>query len=236
MKRLLKAIILILACMGMGGIFAMISSMAYGSEGSKPMMERVKLPEPKYEGSISVERALLERRSIRNYKDESLNMQEVSQLLWAAQGTTDQRRGFRTAPSAGALYPLEVYVVVNNVAGLSRGVYKYSTGIHELVKVFDKNVLRELAAAALGQSCVRDAALVLVFTAVYERTTGKYGDRGIRYVHMEVGHAAQNVCLQAVSLGLGTVVVGAFRDEEVKKVLSLPKEEHPLCIMPMGRI
>ena len=204
--------------------------------GSKPMMERVKLPEPKYEGSISVERALLERRSIRNYKDESLNMQEVSQLLWAAQGTADQRRDFRTAPSAGALYPLEVYVVVNNVAGLSRGVYRYSTGIHELVKVFDKNVLRELAAAALGQSCVRDAALVLVFTAVYERTTGKYGDRGIRYVHMEVGHAAQNVCLQAVSLGLGTVVVGAFRDEEVKKVLSLSKEEHPLCIMPMGRI
>ena len=162
-------------------------------------------------------------------------MQEVSQLL-GQPGNYGPKKGFRTALRRVRFILLKCNVVVNNVAGLSKGCINTPTGIHELVKVFDKNVLRELAAAALGQSCVRDAALVLVFTAVYERTTGKYGDRGIRYVHMEVGHAAQNVCLQAVSLGLGTVVVGAFRDEEVKKVLSLPKEEHPLCIMPMGRI
>lgn len=236
MHRLVAIItILAIANVGMGGIFNM-TFMAYGSEGSKPMMEKVKLPEPKYDGSVSVERALLERRSIRSYKDEPLQPDEVSQLLWAAQGITGQKRGFRTAPSAGALYPLELYAVVNNVTDLSKGVHRYSPNTHELVKVIDKDVLRELASAALGQSCVRDAAIVLVFTAVYERTTGKYGDRGIRYVHMEAGHAAQNVYLQAVSLGLGTVVVGAFKDEEVRNVLSLPKKEHPLYLMPVGKI
>ena len=125
---------------------------------------------------------------------------------------------------------------MGNVDGIAKGVYKYVPRGHELSKVMDEDLRGGLAAAALRQSCVRDGAIALVFTAVYERTTGKYGDRGIRYVHMEVGHAAQNVCLQAVSLGLGTVVVGAFRDEEVKKVLSLPKDERPLYIMPIGRI
>ena len=191
------------------------------------------LPEPRDSGEISVEEALLERRSVRNYKNEVLTLAEVSQLLWAAQGITHPG-GYRTAPSAGALYPLEVYVVAGNVDGLRPGIYKYRPQGHELKKVAEGDVRAELCAAALDQECIEDGAAVLVFAAVYERTTRKYGERGVRYVHMEVGHAAQNVYLQAVSLGLGTVVVGAFDDGGVEKLLQMQDDERALCIMPVG--
>jgi SagB-type dehydrogenase family enzyme len=193
------------------------------------------LPEPLDSGEISVEEALLERRSVRNYRDGALTLAEISQLLWAAQGITHPG-GYRTAPSAGALYPLEVYVVAGNVEGLQAGIYKYRPQGHELEKVAGGDVRAELCAAALDQEFVEDGAAVLVFAAVYERTTGKYGERGVRYVHMEVGHAAQNVYLQAVSLGLGTVVVGAFDDDEVEKLLQMEDDERALCIMPVGRV
>ena len=193
------------------------------------------LPEPRDSCEISVEEALLERRSVRNYKDEALTLAEVSQLLWAAQGITHPG-GYRTAPSAGALYPLEVYVVAGNVDGLQAGIYKYRPQRHELEKVDAGDVRAELCAAALDQEFIEDSAAVLVFAAVYERTTGKYGERGVRYVHMEVGHTAQNVYLQAVSLGLGTVVVGAFDDDEVEKLLQMQDDERAVCIMPVGRV
>lgn len=196
----------------------------------------IKLPEPKYDGNTSVEQALFKRRSVRAYKNEPLALADVSQLLWAAQGITDSRNGFRTAPSAGALYPLEVYVVVSNVKEVAEGVYKYKPDEHELIRVKSGNVKGELAAAALGQACIKESAIVIVFSAVYERTTRKYGDRGVRYVHMEAGHAAQNIYLQAVSLNLGVVVVGAFNDEDVRKVLGMPDEEHPLYIIPVGKM
>ena len=192
------------------------------------------LPEPRNSGGISVEEALLERRSIRNYKNEALTLAEISQLLWAAQGITHPG-GYRTAPSAGALYPLEVYVVAGNVDGLQAGIYKYRPQGHELKKVAEGDVRAELCAAALDQECIEDGAAVLVFAAVYERTTWKYGERGVRYVHMEVGHAAQNVHLQAVSQGLGTVVVGAFDDDGVEKLLQMQDDERALCIMPVGK-
>jgi len=195
----------------------------------------MKLPEPKYVSNTSVEKAIVERRSIRMYNDDPLSLHEVSQLLWAAQGITDSRGGYRTAPSAGALYPLEVYIVISNVEGLTQGVYKYKPHQHELVKVRDGNIKDELAAAALGQDCIERGAVAIIFSAVYERTTQKYGERGIRYVHIETGHAAQNIYLQAVSLNLGMVVVGAFKDAEVKKVLSMLDEEHPLYILPVGK-
>jgi SagB-type dehydrogenase family enzyme len=195
----------------------------------------IKLPEPRYNSDTSVEEALLERRSIRDYKNESLTLTEISQLLWAAQGITNQK-GFRTAPSAGALYPLEVYVVVGDVIDLADGIYKYKPYGHELVKVAEGDKRDELCKAALGQAWIKDGAVVIVFSAVYERTTKKYGERGIRYVHMEVGHAAQNVYLQAVSLNLGTVVVGAFYDNEVKRIVNMTENEQPLCLMPVGRI
>jgi SagB-type dehydrogenase family enzyme len=196
--------------------------------------ERIQLPEPKYIGVMSVEEALMKRRSVRVFKEGPVMLAELSQLIWAAQGVTDPR-GPRTAPSAGALYPLELYVVAGNVNGLPQGLYKYGPGRHELLSVAKGDRRNDLCNAALGQSSIRRAALVLVLSGVYERTTAKYGERGIRYVHMEAGHAAQNVYLQAVPLGLGTVVIGAFHDEEVKKVLKLDDKERPLYIMPVGR-
>lgn len=196
--------------------------------------ERIKLPEPRYEGETSIEEALARRRSIRAYSGDNLTREEVSQLLWAAQGITAPWGG-RTAPSAGALYPLELYVVVGDVEGIDKGVYRYSPEEHELEKVRDGDIRTELADAALGQECVRDAAIDLVFAAVYERTTAKYKERGIQYVHLEAGHAAQNVYLQAVSLDLGTVTIGAFVDSEVKKIMNIGEQEDPLYIMPVGR-
>jgi len=195
---------------------------------------RIVLPEPRYDSDVSVEEALLKRRSIRNYTDEALTLQEVSQLLWAAQGITDPS-GKRTAPSAGALYPLEVYVVVGNVEDVARGVYKYRPQQHELVRVLDGDLRETLSQAALDQSSVKQGAIDIVITAIYERTTKKYSDRGIRYVHLEAGHAAQNVYLQAVAMNLGMVVIGAFYDDQVKEVLNLPENEEPLYIMPVGR-
>jgi len=195
---------------------------------------RIKLPEPSYTGNTSVETALSQRRSIRDYSCENLTLDEISQLLWAAQGITSPWGG-RTAPSAGALYPLELYAVVGDVEGIDKGVYKYSREEHELEKVKDGDIRAELADAAVGQECVRDAAIDIVFTAVYERTTRKYGERGIRYVHIEAGHAAQNVYLQAVSLDLGTVVIGAFIDDRVKELVNAGEEERTLYIIPVGR-
>ncbi len=196
--------------------------------------EMMLLPEPEYDSQISIEKALLKRRSIRNYRNEPLTLKDVSQILWAAQGITHQKR-FRTAPSAGALYPLEVYLVAGNVNGIPKGVYKYKPSGHRLVRVSKGDKREALSVAALNQMCIKEAPIDIVFSAVYKRTTKKYGKRGIRYVYMEVGHAAQNVYLEAVSLNLGTVTIGAFYDDIVKKVLNMPREEHPLYIMPVGR-
>jgi SagB-type dehydrogenase family enzyme len=194
----------------------------------------IELPEPRYDSDVSIEQNLLRRRSIRSYTGESLTLQELSQLLWAAQGVTDPK-GFRTAPSAGALYPLELYVVAGDVQDLSPGVYRYEPLEHGLVRTMEGDKRAELADAAVWQNFVGEGAIVIVFTAVYERTTGKYGDRGIRYVHMELGHAAQNLCLQATAMDLGAVTVGAFYDEEVVELLDLPGDEQPLYIIPVGR-
>ena len=201
---------------------------------SQEQNEVINLPAPQYDSDVSIEQSLLNRRSTRSYTGEPLTLQEVSQLLWAAQGVTDPR-GFRTAPSAGALYPLELYLVAGDVEDLIPGVYRYEPDGHQLVKIMDGDKRAELADAALGQSSVKEGAISLVFTGVYERTTGKYGERGIRYVHIEVGHAAQNLCLQATAMGLGVVTVGAFSDEQVTELLNLPEKEQPLYIIPVGR-
>jgi len=194
----------------------------------------INLPEPQYDSDVSIEQSLLNRRSIRSYTGEPLTLQEVSQLLWAAQGITDPR-GFRTAPSAGALYPLELYLVAGDVEDLTSGVYRYEPDGHQLSRIIDGDKRAELADAALAQSWVKEGAISIVFTAVYDRTTIKYGERGIRYVHIEVGHAAQNLCLQATAMGLGAVTVGGFHDEQVTKLLNLPGDEQPLYIIPIGR-
>ena len=237
MKKIHFVIMVIaLISAGIGGSFMLLQAKGNKREPDELINEKIKLPRPKYDSSTSVEQALLERRSVRVYKDEPLTFMEVSQLLWAAQGITESSRGFRTAPSAGALYPLEVYVVIGNVEEITQGVYKYKPHEHELVKISHGNVRDELTIAALGQNWIGKSAIVIVFAAIYERTTKKYGDRGIRYVHMEAGHVAQNVCLQAVSLNLGTVVVAAFKDEKVRKILNMSAKEQPLYIIPVGKI
>lgn len=190
---------------------------------------------PSFEGKVSVEEALLKRRSVRSFKEEPLTLKEISQILWAAQGITEPSFGGRTAPSAGALYPIEIYLIVKNVKELSPGVYKYQPENHSLVFLFEEKISSQLADAALGQSFIAKAPAVLVIAGVFERTTKKYGERGERYVFMEAGHVSQNVYLQCVSLNLGTVAVGAFEDEKVKQILKMDSKEYPLYIMPIGR-
>lgn len=195
----------------------------------------VQLPAPDVKGGLTVEAALQARRSRRSFSEDPLSLQEVSQLLWAAQGVTDSQRGFRTAPSAGATYPLEVYVTLGKVEGLDGGLYRYDPGSHQLYRESGEDLRDELYRAALEQAAVRDAPVVMVLTAIYGRTTARYGERGVRYVHMEAGHAAQNVYLQAASCGLGAVVIGAFDDSEVQGIMGLSEDEHPLYLIPLGK-
>lgn len=200
------------------------------------------LPSPKTDGGISVERALNDRRSRRNFTDTAVPAEELSQILWAAYGVTSpqpgrpaQRGGLRTAPSAGALYPFEIYVLVGNVEGIEPGVYKYISEEHKIVRTIVADLREELSKAALGQLQVRNAPAVIFYSAIFERMTKKYGDRGReRYVCMDLGHSAQNIYLQAESLGLGTCAIGSFSDDEVARILQLPENEEPLYIMPIG--
>jgi SagB-type dehydrogenase family enzyme len=190
-------------------------------------MRKIDLPGPKLKGAISVEEAIQKRRSVRSYSSKGMSMADISQLLWACQGITDGR-GLRASPSAGALYPLEIYLVKDD------GLFRYIPEGHRLEQVSDKDLKGDLAAAAYGQGFVKEAAIDIVICAVYERIASKYGDRGIRYTDMEAGHAAQNVFLQAVALGLDSVAVGAFEDAAVSKALNLPAGVRPLYILPVG--
>jgi SagB-type dehydrogenase family enzyme len=198
-------------------------------------MPTISLPEPRLKGEMTLEEAILERRSTRDFRDSPLTMAEVSQILWAAQGITDDT-GLRAAPSAGALYPLDVYLVVGEqgVEGLGEGVYHYLPQRHSLELSLQGDVRQTLARFSVDQTFIAEAPLSLVITAEYERTTWKYGERGVRYVHMEAGHVGQNVYLQAEALGLGTVTVGAFQDEKIAQALNLPPSYRPLYVMPIG--
>jgi len=197
-------------------------------EGKETNKVEITLPEPEIRGETSLEECIQKRRSRRHFTKEDLTLKQVSQLVWSAQGITDRERGFRAAPSAGALYPLEIYIVRKD------GFYLYRPGEHKLMLKGKGDRRDLLAKAALGQSSVARAPIDIVICAVYERVTAKYGKRGMRYTHMEAGHAAQNIHLQAVSLGLGSVPVGAFIDGEVAKTLNLPEDHRPLYIIPTG--
>ena len=194
----------------------------------------IQLPEPKKDSATALEETLKERRSIRHYGDAPLTLSHISQLMWAAQGIT-HGRGFRTAPSAGALYPLEVYTVIGNVENLDAGIYHYQPKGHQLKPVKAGDHRKSLCSAGLSQSAICNAPVSIVMTGVFERTTGKYGKRGVQYVFMEAGHAGQNVLLQAVSLNLGAVPVGAFDNQAVSRLMDLPESETPLYILPVGR-
>ena len=194
---------------------------------------RLELPPHDQKGNVSVEEALQQRRSVRVYEPGHLDLADVSQILWSAQGITTLP-GRRTAPSAGALYPLEIFLVAGEVVDLPAGVYRYQPKGHELILEQTGDQRASLASAALSQTFIQEAPAVLVITGIYQRTEKKYGQRSRRYVHMEVGHAAQNVYLQAAARGLATVMVGAFKDSRVQEILGLPLDHMPLGIMPLG--
>jgi len=192
----------------------------------------IKLPEPDRLGKRRLEEVINERRSVREYADSPLTIKEVSQLLWAAQGVTSPN-GKRTAPSAGATYPMEIYIIAGAVEGLEAGVYHYLPYEHSLELTTKGDLRKEIYEASLWQEMLIEAPLSIVIAAEYERTTKRYGKRGIRYVHMEAGHIGQNIYLEATALGLGTVAVGAFDDKKVKNILKI--QEEPLYIYPVGR-
>jgi SagB-type dehydrogenase family enzyme len=187
-----------------------------------------RLSPPRKEGKMSLEETLAKRRSIRRFKGGSLTSQQIAQLCWAAQGVSDPASGFRTSPSAGALFPLELYVVT------AECVEHYVPSKHALEKHLPGDLRGKLQAAALGQSSVGKAPATFVITGVVSRTRLKYGPRAQRYMLMEVGHAGQNLLLQATALNLGAVPIGAFRDEKVAEILSLPADEAPLYLIPVG--
>ena len=196
----------------------------------------IKLPPPKLKGKTSVEEAIVKRRSSRKYKTQPLTLDQLSQILWAAQGITGAG-SVRAVPSAGATYPLEIFAVLGNktVDDLMAGIYHYEVDLHSLVCHVQGDLRQELARAALDQAFIAESPVNIVICAIYSRTSYTYGRRGERYVHMEVGHVGENIHLQAVALGLATVEVGAFDDEEVRKVLKLEEQIKPLYIMPVGQ-
>lgn len=197
-------------------------------------VESIALSAPAADGGMPVEEALERRRSVRSYARSPLTLAEISQLLWAAQGIT-AKDGGRTAPSAGGLYPLELYLVAGDVDGLEPGVYRYLIERHRLQKVAAGDIRRELMAAARDQRWVGRAPATLVVAGVVGRTAKKYGSRAGRYVWMEVGCVAENVYLQATAIGLGTTLVGAFDDEPVAQLVGLEAGEEPFAILPVGR-
>lgn len=196
----------------------------------------IKLPNPVYKSNTSIEEALLKRRSVRRYNNEWLELKDISQLLWAAQGITSVETGGRTAPSAGALYPLEIYIACSKVNTVLPGVYHYRPDANTIKLITDGDKHGSLTMAAHLQPSINRSAAVIVITAVYRRTTKKYSEKGTRYVNMEAGHAAQNICLQAVSLNIGAVTMGSFKDSTIKQILNLPKEQEPLYLIPIGKI
>lgn len=207
-----------------------------GAAGKDNAMNTISLPAPNLKGTVSVEEAIQRRRSKRNFENRSLTKEQLSQMVWCAQGITATNGPKRAAPSAGATYPLDLYVVVGETTcgDIPAGIYRYLPEDHALKLHLAGDRRQALATAALGQDFIARAPLVMIITANYPRTTGRYGKRGTRYVDMEAGHAGENVHLQAEAVGLGSCMVGAFDDAAVSAVLSLPMEHEPLYIMPVG--
>jgi len=196
------------------------------------------LPQPAKKGSVSIEEAINARRTLRNFSSEPLSLKQWSQILWALQGITEDK-GIkkRTAPSAGALYPLDIYLVLgeNALTPPGTGVFHYLPQKHALESLSNKNITGKIAEASLYQYWIAQAPGMIIITAEYSRISSKYGNRGIRYAHIEAGHAAQNCFLQAESLGLAVGIVGAFDDEALIKILPAPKTHEPILILPIGR-
>ena len=203
---------------------------------SSVMTDAINLPEPSTSGEMSVPQAIKDSASRRSYRNEGLSLDQLGQILWSAQGATRPEEGKRAAPSAGATYPMELFVAVGHrgVEGLEAGIYRYDSESHSIEKTHGGDLRSQISSAALGQEFLSQAPISLLLAANYNRTTQHYGERGKRYVHMEVGHIGQNVYLQAEGMGLATVAVGAFRDDTVANIFGLPAPLEPLYLMPVG--
>ena len=188
----------------------------------------VQLPQPLSTGEISFERILAKRRSVRSFTSQPLDFMQIGQLAWAGQGITDEQTGFRTAPSAGAIYPIELYIATEN------GVFVYKPKAHSLQQISDQDIRDRLAAAALDQQAVAQAACDIIIAGSVKKLAAKYGGRAKRFMLLESGHIAQNIQLQAVSLGLGSVPIGAFDISSVRKVCQIPMSLEPVYIIPVG--
>jgi len=198
--------------------------------------ELIALPAPCPKGGMSLAEAIDRRRSVRRFGPQPITRSQLSQVLWAIQGTSSTTGRYRTIPSAGATYPLEIYIACghNSTGGMDDGIYHYQSENHALLRHYAEDVRAGLSRAALNQEYINQAPVDIVICARYERTTRHYGERGKMYVHIEVGHAGQNIYLQAAALGLATVAIGAFNDEQVREVLRLDGQTKPLYIMPLG--
>jgi SagB-type dehydrogenase family enzyme len=198
---------------------------------------KIELPPPQLKQNQAV-KIIQKRQSQRHFLSKALNKNQIADLLYAAYGlkVDGVTSATRTVPSAGATYPLEVYLAIgkNSVEGIKEGLYFYADKDHALVLIKDGDLRKELMQASLGQDFIQQAPIVIIIAAQYSRTTGRYGKRGERYVDMEAGHSCQNIYLVATELGLATVEVGAFNDQEIKRVLNLPDNSEPLAIMPVG--
>jgi len=211
-------------------LFIFLSTMTFAPD------KIIELPKPMLKSNKSFEQVLSERRTKRAFSVERVNKRILSQLLWAAQGITDESRNYRTAPSAGALYPLEVYIIVQNKGceGLENGLYKYIPNENQIEFIKPGDLDSSLANVGYSQDFFARSPICFILTAVPKRTTKKYGERGYRYIHMEVGHVGQNIQLQGTALGLSVGIAGAFKDQKLSELLDLNEEEIPLYIMPVG--
>ena len=197
--------------------------------------EAIKLPPPVKQGGMPLAEALGVRRAVRRFASRPLDLAQISQLLWSADGTSDPR-GLRTAPSAGATYPLDLYLVVGEggVKDVPAGVYHYLVAAHALTTVALGDIGAAVPRASLQQSWMTQAPVMVVITGEYRRCAARYGERGVRYTHLEAGNVSQNLFLAAEALGLGAGIVGAFEDKALAQVLKLPPAHEPLLVMPVG--
>jgi SagB-type dehydrogenase family enzyme len=236
-REILKKIARYLMTFFLMPFFSLRKSMAGTADGTNGRRERqMNLPKPRLTGDVSVEQAIKHRRTIRSYLSKSLTLEQLSQIFWAAQGITEDRGYKRSAPSGGALYPMDIYAIVgdNGVQGLKAGIYHYDPHNHSAVLIVEGDFRKDVARTALSQMWMASAPLNLVITSEYRRITRKYGARGERYAMIEAGHIGQNIFLQAEALGLRAGIVGAFHDDDIIRVMNIARSHEPLIILPVG--
>ncbi len=235
MRKLLIPPFLLLTFITLAFLISKIEPMPENSEKNMEKDTTISLSRPEKEGETSLEEAIEKRRSVRSFSQDSLSLEAVSQILWAAQGITSKERGLRAAPSAGALYPLTIYVSVRSVERLSPGVYEYLPKEHTLKLIKEGDVTENIYESALRQEPIMEGKVTLIIVADYDITRARYGERAERYVYMEAGHVGQNIYLQAETLNIGTVAIGAFDDGGVERAAGIREEESVLYLFPLGK-